>query len=140
MPRLAARVARAARIAVLPMAVADYSVGGYDLYTIASPFKIQGNHIGVGLDNTSNLIAGSTDGEDYGSPATIERSGANGRYGDSPGKSVNDHPASAAGPNQGFHRSAYLCANQWLPEEMVFRHRSKSERGRHSGGDRYPAS
>jgi len=29
---------------------------GYELFDIASPFVIQGNHIGVGPDNTSNII------------------------------------------------------------------------------------
>ena len=29
---------------------------GYELFDIASPFVIQGNHIGVGLDNISNII------------------------------------------------------------------------------------
>lgn len=29
---------------------------GYELFDIASPFVIQGNHIGVGLNNTSNII------------------------------------------------------------------------------------
>lgn len=36
----------------------NVSVGGYDLTDIANPFVIQGNHIGVGLDNVTNLIGG----------------------------------------------------------------------------------
>jgi gliding motility-associated-like protein len=37
----------------------NVSVGGYQLFDIASPFVIQGNHIGVGLDNVTNLISGT---------------------------------------------------------------------------------
>jgi gliding motility-associated-like protein len=38
----------------------NVSVGGYELAYTYSPFVIQGNHIGVGLDNVSNLISGGT--------------------------------------------------------------------------------
>lgn len=40
----------------------NVSVGGYQLFDIASPFIIQGNHIGVGLDNITNLISGANAG------------------------------------------------------------------------------
>ena len=40
----------------------NVGVGGFSFYSIASPFTIQGNHLGVGLDNTSNLIAGTNYG------------------------------------------------------------------------------
>ena len=38
----------------------NVSVGGYELAYTYSPFVIQGNHIGVGLDNVTNLISGGT--------------------------------------------------------------------------------
>jgi gliding motility-associated-like protein len=38
----------------------NVSVGGYELAYTYSPFTIQGNHIGVGLDNVTNLISGGT--------------------------------------------------------------------------------
>ena len=38
----------------------NVSVGGYELTAIFNPFVIQGNHIGVGLDNVTNLISGIT--------------------------------------------------------------------------------
>ena len=38
----------------------NVSVGGYDIADTHSTFVIQGNHIGVGLDNATDLISGST--------------------------------------------------------------------------------
>ncbi|GGB18594.1 gliding motility-associated C-terminal domain-containing protein [Puia dinghuensis] len=38
----------------------NVSVGGYELTDIFNPFVIQGNHIGVALDNVTNLISGAT--------------------------------------------------------------------------------
>lgn len=38
----------------------NVSVGGYELAYTYSSFVIQGNHIGVGLDNVTNLISGGT--------------------------------------------------------------------------------
>ncbi len=35
----------------------NVSAAGFNFFKIASNFKIQGNHIGVGIDNISNLIA-----------------------------------------------------------------------------------
>jgi len=40
----------------------NVGVGGFSFFSIASPFTIQGNHLGVGLDNTTNLIAGAGSG------------------------------------------------------------------------------
>jgi len=37
--------------------VNNVSVSGYSFYMINSPFKIQGNHIGVGADNSTNLLS-----------------------------------------------------------------------------------
>ncbi len=42
--------------------VNNVSVSGYDFYKIASPFTIQGNHIGVGADNITDLITGTNGG------------------------------------------------------------------------------
>lgn len=44
----------------------NVTVGGYQLFDIASPFTIQGNHIGVGLDNITNLITGASAGNESG--------------------------------------------------------------------------
>jgi gliding motility-associated-like protein len=44
----------------------NVSACGYDLFDIASPFVIQGNHIGVGLDNTSNIINDGYNGSQSG--------------------------------------------------------------------------
>lgn len=44
----------------------NISACGYDLVDIASPFVIQGNHIGVGADNTSNIINDGYNGEQAG--------------------------------------------------------------------------
>jgi hypothetical protein len=38
----------------------NVSVGGYEIAYTRSPFTIQGNHIGVGLDGVTNLISGGT--------------------------------------------------------------------------------
>jgi hypothetical protein len=38
----------------------NVSVGGYEIAFTRSPFTIQGNHIGVGLDGVTNLISGAT--------------------------------------------------------------------------------
>jgi len=38
----------------------NVSVGGYEIAYTRSPFVIQGNHIGVGLDNVTNLLGGAT--------------------------------------------------------------------------------
>ena len=38
----------------------NVSVGGYEIAYTYSPFTIQGNHIGVGLDGVTNLISGAT--------------------------------------------------------------------------------
>jgi hypothetical protein len=40
----------------------NVGVGGYSLFSIASPFVIQGNNLGVGLDNVSNITAGANGG------------------------------------------------------------------------------
>jgi gliding motility-associated-like protein len=40
----------------------NVSMSGYYLYDIASPFVIQGNHIGVALDNVTDLIGGLNTG------------------------------------------------------------------------------
>src|SRR6185503_16857444 len=37
----------------------NVSVGGFDFFDIAKNITIQGNHLGVGLDNVTNLIAGA---------------------------------------------------------------------------------
>lgn len=44
----------------------NVSACGYDLFDIASAFVIQGNHIGVGLDNSSNIINDGFNGEQFG--------------------------------------------------------------------------
>jgi gliding motility-associated-like protein len=44
----------------------NISACGYDLFEIASYFYIQGNHIGVGPDNTSNIINDGYNGEQAG--------------------------------------------------------------------------
>ena len=44
----------------------NVSACGYDLFDIASPFVIQGNHIGVGPDNTSNVINDGYNGSQAG--------------------------------------------------------------------------
>jgi gliding motility-associated-like protein len=44
----------------------NVSACAYDLFEIASYFLIQGNHIGVGLDNTSNIINDGYNGEQGG--------------------------------------------------------------------------
>lgn len=44
----------------------NISACGYDLSEIASYFNIQGNHIGVGPDNTSNIINDGYNGEQAG--------------------------------------------------------------------------
>jgi gliding motility-associated-like protein len=38
----------------------NVSVGGYEIAYTRSPFVIQGNHIGVGVDGVTNLISGGT--------------------------------------------------------------------------------
>jgi gliding motility-associated-like protein len=40
----------------------NVTVGGFQLFDIASPFVIQGNHINVGLDNITNFITGANAG------------------------------------------------------------------------------
>ena len=41
------------------------TVGGFGFFAIASPFTIQGNHLGVGSNGSSNLITGATGGENF---------------------------------------------------------------------------
>jgi gliding motility-associated-like protein len=43
----------------------NLSVGGFSFFDIANPIIIQGNHLGVGPDNITNLIASSSDGNSY---------------------------------------------------------------------------
>jgi len=42
--------------------IGNVTGGGFGLFDIASKFVIQGNHVGVGLDNTTSLISGTNNG------------------------------------------------------------------------------
>lgn len=60
MPFLAAGNVITGQTTVVLNITDNVSVGGYELAYTYSPFVIQGNHVGVGLDNVTNLISGAT--------------------------------------------------------------------------------